>query len=103
MECVCEELEGSPAARALEVVFDEIVRPLRIEKILKWASALRHQQFSVFHLVEKAAREFKILPGFVQTHALDELIALGAGRHCNSVTPNRRCVSHAEGTAVTLP
>jgi hypothetical protein len=81
-----EELKATAAGVALEVVFDAVGRPLRLEKILQWAGALFRGKDTLIDEIKKLAGELKILAWLIKAQALHERIALWARCHGNSLT-----------------
>jgi hypothetical protein len=78
VESVSEELERAAAQCALEIMFDNIVGPLRIEEVFQKARALGQEEDAVTHEIQEMTREPKILPGLVEAHAIHEILALWA-------------------------
>ena len=99
---VGEELEGSAAGAALEVMLDLVRGPIGAEEVLERAGALDDAEFSVIDGIEKAAGKFEIFARFLEAEALHEPIALRACRHCLSVPPSVMIAGHADGASVML-
>lgn len=85
IEGVGEELKGSAADSALEVVFDRVGGPLRLKKILQWAGARGAQEDTRIDQAEQAIREFKVLARLIDRATRNELITPWAGCHWTSV------------------
>jgi len=84
--CIGKELEAAAADSALEVVFYDVGRPLRIEEILERAGALCHNENALLDDEDQLAGEFQILARLIKAQTLHEAVALWAGRHWNSLT-----------------
>ena len=81
-----KELEAPAANGALEVVFDDVGRPLRLEEILQWTGAFCDYEDAFFNSKDQRSGEFQILARLLETQTLQEAVALWTGRHCNSLT-----------------
>ena len=99
---VGEELEGSAASAALEVMLNLVGGPIGAEEILQRAGALDDAQFSVIDSIEKPTGEFEIFARLLEAEAFHKPIALRACRHCLSVPPSPMVVGHANGASVML-
>ena len=97
-----EELEGSAAGAAFEIMLNLAGGPLFAEEVLQGTGALGEAQFAIVHGVEKAAREFEIFTRLFEAEALHEPVALRACRHWTSVPSSRRLGSDADGASVML-
>ena len=86
---ICKELEATAANGALEVVFEDISGPLRIEEVPQRTGAFGHYKNALTGEEEKSAGELQILTRLLETQTLHEAVALWAGRHWNSLTPGR--------------
>ena len=78
VESVSEELERAAAQCALEIMFDNIAGPLRIEEVLQKARALGQEEDAVTHEIQEMTHKPEILPGLVEAQALHEILALSA-------------------------
>ena len=78
---VGEELKGTPAGVAFEVMFNEISRPFRIEEVLESAGAFGKDKPALTHQADQPAGKFKVFPGVVEAPAFHEPVALWAGCH----------------------
>ena len=81
-----KELEAAAANGALEVVFDDIGGPLRIEQVRQRTGALFHNEDALVDKEDQPAGEFEVVARLFETHTLHKAVALWAGRHWNSLT-----------------
>ena len=100
---VSEELEGTAACAALEVMLNDVGGPICVEEVLQGTCALGKGQLAVVYSVEKPTGEFEILARLVEAEALHEPVTLSARSHCMSVPLWSMSGSHAEGAGVMLP
>jgi hypothetical protein len=99
---VGEELEGSAAGAAFEIMLNLTGGPLIAEEILQRTGALGDAQFAFVDGNQEAASEFEIFTRLFEAEAFHEPVALRACRHWTSVPSSRSGGSHADGASVML-
>ncbi len=99
---VGEELEGSTAGAAFEIMLHLACGPLIAEEVLQRTGGLGDAQFAFIDGIEEAASEFEIFTRLFEAEAVHEPVALRACRHWISVPSSRSWGSHADGASVML-
>ena len=97
-----EELEGSAASAAFEIMLHLVGGPRIAEEVLQGTGALGDAQFAFIDGNQEAASEFEIFTRLFEAEALHEPVALRACRHWTSVPSSRSWGSHADGVSVML-
>ena len=100
---VGEELEGSAASAAFEIMLHLVGGPRIAEEVLQRTGALGDAQLAFVDGNQEAASEFEIFTRLFEAEALHEPVALRACRHCLSVPSSPTLASHAESALVMLP